>query len=325
MTGRSDASVFLTWNDSRRSASLGARLGARRVVFAAERRGALRHLAGAVLTARFLARSRPTSVWYQFSLLLGVLLAGYERLAPRGHVRLIADLHTKALRREGPPGVRRVIAPLKRWALARCAHTVVSNADNVRYVETRFGIRPLVLPDPLPRVPTSGAAGVVRADVVFVCSFARDEPVVLIAEAAARLAPELRVAITGEPRHLDSAVRRELKRGAWLTGFLPDAEYWTLLRNARCVVVLSREPACLPCGAYEAIAIGHRPVVACDVEVMRAFGECAVYSKLEPDELVDTVLQQVRDGVPGGDPRVAAEYRAGWKEHWRAVSEELDG
>lgn len=316
-------SLFLTWNDSTRSKSLARVLGIRRVLLVPGwQSGPARHAFGAFQTACCLARHRPELIWYQFSLVLGLVLATYAVL--RGQtVALVADVHTKALRRSGWRVFRPLVLWIKGWALRSSTAVVVSNADNADYAQRRFGLGALALPDPLPAVPEGlPPSGGPSADVVFVCSFAVDEPLATIADVASRLGPDVSVLVTGDPVRLPKPVRKALLRHARLAGFLPERDYWALLEAAKCVVVLSTEPACLPCGAYEAIAAGKRPVIADDPMARSVFGSEAVYAKLDADALECTIRSAltapsaVRDGPS---------YEARWQTWWSALQQEMGG
>jgi hypothetical protein len=308
--------VFLTWNDSRRSQSLARELGLTREVWCPNRRGVSRHLLATVQTVAYLVRARPTLVWYQFSFLLGTLLAVYAWLRPRAGVVLVADLHTKALRREGPAWLAPLIRTIKRWALRSCRLTLVTNPQNAEEAQQRYRVVPHVLPDPLPDPPRHLPGDRPASDVVFVCSFAVDEPIDLIATVSRKLAPRWSVAVTGNPEDLSSADRSSLGTVGRLTGFLSESDYWTLLATARAIVAISTEPGCLPCGAYEAIAVGRRPVVALDPVLQGVFGEAAVYSELRAAALCEAIEQAVRSEM---DWTLAVMYRDSWMKSWRGV------
>ncbi|HEU0078979.1 MAG TPA: hypothetical protein VFQ76_15095 [Longimicrobiaceae bacterium] len=316
--------VFLTWNDSRRSATLARTLGVERVTLVAQRNGPLRHPAGAAATARWLFAARPRLVWFQFSLALGVVLAVYQRLARGRGVRLAVDVHSKALRRSGPWWLRWAVLPVKRWAFASCHAVLVSNEVDARYAEEVLRAPALILPDPLPEPPVASAAEWQGGgQVVFVCSYDVDEPVPLILEAARRIAPHATVVLTGDTRPLDPGLRAELERVATLPGRLPEAEYWGLLRGAGCIVVLTTDTACLPCGAYEAIVLGKRPVLASDPTRERVFGEAGVFAELSADGVADAVLGVLERGRQGEGPAVPAAFRARWVDTWRSVRARL--
>lgn len=318
--------VFLTWNDSRRSTSICARLGLERVVIVPERHGFSRHVLGALATIVFLVRKRPQLVWFQFSLVLGVILSVYASMRRAGRVQLVADLHTKAMRRSGPAGVRRIVRLLKRIALQRCLAVLVTNSDNARYTERVLGARPLVLPDPLPQPPRTlrrSTSSDSHSDIVFICSFAADEPIWLMVEAANQFRGEARIVFTGNASGVRPSVRREIERVGRFTGFLPDADYWQLLRSARCIVVLSDEPACLPCGAYESIAVGRRPIVADDAHAREVFGDLAVYTQLAPVGLTGAIRETLISRFQPEESRFVATYEQQWSNHWQIVQKRL--
>jgi len=319
--------VFLTWNDSRRSSSICARLGLERVVIAGERRGFTRHVLGALGTVIFLIRKRPEVVWFQFSLVLAAVLWLYSNLRSDGRGTLVADLHTKAMRRSGPIGTRSIIQALKGRALRRCLAVLVTNRQNARYVEERFGGYTLVLPDPLPQVPNR-VLNQQRPpgnypDVVFICSFASDEPIALMIEAANRLCDEAEIAFTGNPKNIRPAQRKAIARVARLTGFLSGEDYWQVLKLSRCVVVLSDEPACLQCGAYEAIAVGKRPIVADDSEARHLFGELAIYARLDAGLLVAAIRTALAESSEIRGSNRADAYECRWQKQWQDVERRL--
>jgi glycosyltransferase involved in cell wall biosynthesis len=317
--------VFLTWNNSRRSMSICARLGVERVVIVGNRSGLARHILGSLATTVFLIRKRPELIWFQFSLALSVILWVYACVRRTARVQLVADIHTKAMRRSGPIGTRWMIQFLKRRALRRCVAVLVTNHENLRYVEEFFGAYALVLPDPLPRMParaTGEAPSLAHADVAFICSFAEDEPISLMIEAARQLRGEAQIVFTGNPSKIGPAARREIQSVARFTGFLPDEDYWRLLRSAQCIVVLSNEPACLPCGAYESIAVGRRPILVDDLQAHHLFGDLAIYTGLHAQVLASAI----RDALGDREYRassLAQVYEDRWQEIWQHVQRRL--
>ncbi len=318
--------MFLSWNDSRRSRSLSQELKIPLVLVVAEMEGPARHAVGALKTLGCLLSRRPKLVWYQYSLALGFLLALYSKLAVGSRPRVVADLHTKALKREGPALFRSIILAAKRWSLRACVATIVTNGENRAYARERFGVDPMILPDPLPRMPAGSPReqGRRAADVSFICSFDVDEPIALILDLCTRLSKKYAVAITGNPRRLEPDIRTRLEAVATLTGFVPEGEYWELLCRTRCIVVLSQDVACLPCGAYEAIVVGRRPVIVRDSEAIGVFGECAVYSALDAADLERTIVAVLEDEKSASrDPTLAVRYASHWARHWRPVADVL--
>jgi glycosyltransferase involved in cell wall biosynthesis len=282
-------------------------------------RGPARHVLATIRTIQLLIQYRPRLVWYQFSWALGVSLWLYA-LFSGGRVRLVADVHSKALRRKGIVLFRWPLHALKRRALRRCGAVLVSNERDRADALGRFGVASLVLPDPLPDVPALLGSAAPSPEVVFVCSFAVDEPLDLIIETAERLRGRAGVAITGNVRSAPTRRRKALRRTGALTGFLPESRYWDLLRAARAIVVLSREPGCLPCGAYEAIAAGKRPIIADDRLARATFGDSAHYVRFDPADVADAALRSI---AAKAEPAIGTGYYEHWCRTWAEVQPAL--
>lgn len=320
--------TFLTWNDSRRSMSISARLGLKRVVLVAQRRGLARHALGSLATAAFLIRHRPRVVWFQFSLALGLVLWMYSRVRVRGSVRLIADLHTKAMRRSGARGADWLVRRIKGLVLRSCAAVLVTNPENAAYLDERYAARALVLPDPLPRITATVDRADERAqgtpEVAFVCSYAPDEPLDVLTETAARLCGEARIFFTGDAARIEKPQRTAAQTVARFTGFLSDEDYWSLLQSVACIVIVSDQPACLPCGAYESIAVGKRPVIVDDPSAREVFGDLAVYAALRPEALAAAIRLVLRERRTAADAALATQYEDRWQNYWQRVQLRLD-
>jgi hypothetical protein len=99
-----------------------------------------------------------------------------------------------------------------------------------------------------------------------VCSFNYDEPVAAIL-AAARLTPDVRFFITGNPRHLTGTLAAQLPPNVTLTGFLSTPAYGGLLAGADVVLTLTTRDHTMLRGAYEAIYQG-TPVIVSDWPVL---------------------------------------------------------
>ena len=317
--------AFLSWHRSRRSRSLARRAGLPLQVFVEDLNGPGRHVVGILATAWWVVRRRPALVWFQYSFGLGLVLAAYRAIAPARRVKLVADIHTKALRRDGGPGLRHLVHPIKRWTLEACAAVVVTNTENARWAMKTFGVAPVILPDPLPEVPLQVEPMKPldpRPMVVFVCSYATDEPLSLLGDVARRLASHAHCVITGDPSRLPDAIRTELGRAARLSGFVSEPRYWRLLREASAIVVPTTERACLPCGAYEAVAVGQRPILFEDPESRRVFGDLALYTQPDAEALSRTVISAIRSDRPIMAEEIRR-FEADWSRSWEGLANRI--
>ena len=211
--------------------------------------------------------------------------------------RLAVDIHSGALldRRW------RWSVPVLAWTCRRSEVAIVTLPSLAARLAER-GLDVEVIPDPLPdlggasgeSVPDrhDGSAGGAEPRVVAVCSWAADEPIDALLEAA-RGRP-WRLAITGRPN-------REVEPGpnVELTGFVADEDYAALLVRADAVVVLTTREDTLLSGAWEAIALG-RPLVLSDTAALRGTFEVGpAYVRPDPASIaagIDAVLAD-RDAV----------------------------
>lgn len=301
-------SVWISWAPPhRRTQELAGALGMPLYQTYRKTRWFVRYPDAALRTMALLIRRRPSFVFVQCpSILLGVfaiLLSWPLRF------RVIADHHNDTIQ------PFRYTGAWYRWAcqfvVRRAAINIVTN-DALAAIVRSLGGRVAVLPDKLPRF-----AGYRRRDlgpgqhVVFICSFAPDEPYVEVIEAA-RLLPEgTTVHVTG--RH-QNAVLPPLPSSVQLTGYLPEADYVDLLYSADVVLDLTLMENCLVCGGYEAVAL-HKPLVTSATSALRAyFGNAAVYCGGDRTSIADGLrdalsrTDEIRSASTGTEPRLRTDW-----------------
>jgi glycosyltransferase involved in cell wall biosynthesis len=125
------------------------------------------------------------------------------------------------------------------------------------------------MPDPLPAITAPAGSVGPAATVLFVCTWASDEPYLEVFKAAEAL-PDVTIHVTGRSKGRESAFGRKLPPNVILTGFVPRAEYERLLTSAHAVVDLTTREDCLVCGAYESVAAG-APFVLSNTKALREY------------------------------------------------------
>lgn len=207
-------------------------------------------------------------------------------VARRRGCRLFLDLHSGAL-----------IAPNWRWArpllgfvARRSDGIIVTNRETLDGFDV--GCTPTyVLHDPLWARPRQADTPVATAPscpyVLFPASANPDEPFGLVEEVGAILRGEPSIKVSGRVDRTDSV-------GVEYVGFLPQAQYETLLSNAAAVLSLTDWEATMQRSAYEAVHAGV-PVVAVDRRVLRQVfdGGGAVFAAPEPDDIARAVRYAV--------------------------------
>ncbi len=311
--------IWITWEKHRRSESLSRELGMR--LFCFDRRGGrlARYAVATWRTLRTLVRERPTLIFVQNpSLVLALLAVEVGRWTA---VPVIVDAHNAGIEPPGSP------APLLRRladrAIRRAAVTIVTNQGLALRVRERGG-RPVVLPDPLPLL--SSAAPLKPpprgATVLFVCSWATDEPYLEVIRAASLLDPSVRVFITGNSKGREREYGERLPPNVILTGYLDDDDYLSLLHASDVVVDLTTRENCLVCGAYEAVAAG-KPLIVSDTVALRDwFSRGTLYTS----NAAADIAAQIRRALEQQDALTSEMrgFQAALGERWTSRREALE-
>jgi glycosyltransferase involved in cell wall biosynthesis len=217
----------------------------------------------ALATIRLLARVRPRLLFVQSPPSFAPLLAAlYARLSG---ATVIVDAHSDAFQAIHWTRPRW----LYRWLARTVACTIVTNDHFARSIGAGGGTA-LVLRD----IPTSFAGGVDHRlgegfHVAVVSTFAPDEPLEEVL-AAARRVQDVTFHLTGDPSRADRSVLAGRPPNVRLTGFLPDGDYYALLRGCDAVMCLTTRDNTMQRGACEALTLG-RPIITSGWPLLRDY------------------------------------------------------
>jgi glycosyltransferase involved in cell wall biosynthesis len=246
-------------------------------------------------TARVLRQERPDAVFVMTPPVFAALPAFWYAWIRRKQV--VLDAHTAAFLH---PRWRRL-----QWlqrAMCRRARTTLVHNEHLAETVRAMGARSTLVPDvPVVYAEIEPFDNHGKFTLAVVCSFNYDEPVAAILDAA-RQVPDVRVLMTGNPRHLARELASDLPANVTLTGFLSVAAYGGLLAGADVVMSLTTRDHTMLRGAYEAIYQG-TPVIVSDWRLLReAFDEGAVH--------VDNSAEQIAAAVRRVQTN-PEDYRAG--------------
>lgn len=173
---------------------------------------------------------------------------------------------------------------------------------------------PVLFPEPrLVRLPAGNKIAVV-------CTFTFDEPVDAMFEAAA-LVPEVSFHFTGNWKRLPAATLARKPANVHLMGFLPDAEYASLLKQCTAVMALTTLDHTMQRGAYEAAYLA-RPIITSNFELLRAsFPKGTVFVDATPDSIADGVRTLCADAQRYA--REAVELDQDKRLTWERVRQKL--
>jgi glycosyltransferase involved in cell wall biosynthesis len=286
--------VWITWESQRRNRELAAALGVRLIEWAqlGGMHRAFKYPLGIAWTIAFLLKRRPAVVICQNpSIVLAALLMCLRSLSG---ISVLVDAHNAGLR--PLEGRWKALNRLAQWLQRQADLTIVSNDALATTVKSSGG-RPFVLPD---RIPDFGAVKQAPLEgtrtILFVCTYAADEPYRQVFEAAASLPAEVIVYVTGNYRkkHIDPT---SLAPNVRLTGFVSEDLYIALLASVDVVMDLTDREDCLVCGAYEAMALA-KPMILSDTRANRLyFSSGVVYARHDVASLADAMREALRRSV----------------------------
>lgn len=236
--------------------------------------------------------------------------------------RFVIDAHTGAF--IGPPWER--FAAISRFFCGRADLTIVTNRELAGRVEEAGGTA-LVIPDvPTEQHPPEPAARAKEPVAVFVSSFAQDEPIDVVIEAARRC-PDVRVKVTGRPKGPGARVLASAPANVESLGFVSRQTYLAEIANADVVIALTTRDHTMQRGAYEAIYLG-TPVIVSDWPLLREhFADGGLVSANEAGALAQCLRRAIeqREHLAVSAQRLRERKLARWDDNCKQIERVLDG
>ncbi len=313
--------IWIAWESQRRSLGLSRRFGAELALCL--RSGWLRYPYALAWTASRLSRNRGGLVFVQNPSMVLAAFAG----AVKGlfGFRLVVDRHSNFgyLAGHGAGLKRRLSDLLSGFTLRRADLTIVTNPELAGYVENAGG-RAFVLPDPFPDLSAwreEAVAAETAADpshrpreILFVSSWAFDEPIAAAMEACRRLPGEIVIRITGRPPAAYAKALADAPPNFIPTGFLSENDFFSAMARCDAVMAVTSRAATLVCGGYEGAALG-KPLILGSSAALRAYFDAGcVYTDGSPADLelcirnLFTALPAYRRDIRAWHARRAVEW-----------------
>jgi len=278
--------VWLTWHYSARSRNLASFLELNLNEKFIVGNVLTRHMLSSFWTILILLKKRPAIIFIQLSFLL-LLISALYKVFRFGNVVLIADCHTKALRRKAKGVFNIIFWPIKKLSFKFVNLSIISNEEMIPDI---ISLHPnfVILPDKIPGIKFEQRENEVKY-CVYVSSFAVDEPFEEIIKVAEYLNPKIRLYWTGKiPKNkIDDITTPD---NLVFTDYLSFKDYYNLLGNSSCVIALTTEKGCLQSGAYEALSL-EIPLVISDTSALKNyFQNSAVYTSHDPEDVYKSIL-----------------------------------
>ena len=243
----------------------------------------------------------------------------YATIRKNRNIKIVIDAHTATFEK---PWSFPILNTITRWTIRKAWTIIVTNAKLQNVVHHNYGVSPIVLEDgPLlaaknvrrrsSKEITSNSSGehhpnnnnyhhgqqsrdIIGKDfsIAVVSSFASDEPIQEIFEAARILSHTTTFYVTGGGSWVSARKLLKWKRSAnniLFTGFLDRQEYVHLLEKVDAIMALTKREYTMLSGAHEALALG-KPLITSDRESLKEyFVGGTVYIDNSVSEIVDAV------------------------------------
>lgn len=313
-------SIWITWENQRRNREISSALGIK--LFELSEIDKIKnylkkYLSGTIKTLIILIQERPSLVVCQNpSIVLSFLLILIKSFT---NIKVCVDAHNAGL--FPSEGKSRILNFLSKYIQRKADLTIVTNEALKQYVEMNSG-RGFVLQDKIPNIslkthrPLKGVF-----NILFICSFANDEPYQTVFKVAADLDPSICIYVTGDYRK-NSINPNDLPPNVILTGFLPERDYQEMLNSVDATIDLTTRENCLVCGAYESIAV-EKPMILSNTKALREyFNVGAVYT----DNTCESLANAISKVVQRKDELITQikELKIVMEEKWQRKKEELE-
>lgn len=199
-----------------------------------------------------------------------------------------------------PPGLYnrkwRWSRPIQKFT-TRFAVLNVVDQDRFKELLESWGARAIVLENPPKTIPQEGLRNLSVAENAFtyVGTFADDEPVEILIEAARQL-PDIHLYVLGDKSRAKRAWIDNAPANVEFMGYLLKEHYWSLLHNSRAVIALTTHANSLLGGAQDGMFIG-RPLIVSNQETLREyFVKGTVFIDNNPASAVKGIERILCDG-----------------------------
>ena len=292
--------LYIVWySHARRAETLSKELHAQLVfIYEARLKGfwlkALRYVIQGWKTWELLERERPAFVIVQSPPTLAPLaVALWCTLRGKKRTSYLIDAHPGNFYHRD----WRWALPLLRL-LARGAIVSLLCNEEAQRTLLKWNANYIFLPDGLPDLSfTSGTVGSEGdARIAVISTFADDEPIAELFEAA-RLTQRVTFYLTGNPARAPKELLAHKPENVISTGFLRGSVYNGLLHNVDGIMILSKLPTTLSCGAFEALSVA-KPTIVSDLPEQRQwFSSGFILVENTPEDIARGVELLLSDRV----------------------------
>jgi len=247
-----------------------------------------KYILQAIRTSQVLFQQRPNVVLVQNPpFVCGLVVYLYCRIFG---THFMFDHHSAAFAR-----IWNWALPLQRFLSRQAITNLVTNehwADIIR----SWSASAFILIDPLTAISSQVAEFQVTSgfNIVFINTFADDELLEIVLMAAERL-PTIQFYITGNTNRKPASFFENTPPNVTFTGFLPDIQYFALLKAVQAVMTLTTRDYTLQGGGFEAISLGQPLLTSNWPYLQKLFPQGTIYVDNTPDGICAGVMAVQQD------------------------------
>ena len=257
--------IWITWEHQRRNVSMAQLLEVDYHEMQHSGWAPIRYSILFFKTMLLLSRKRPDIVFYQNPSIILALTTSLYKIFTLFKVTIVGDYHNAGVH---PPFGKSFIKPLSRFS-----DLILVSNDSLVDTVTAWGCSSIAFPDPIPSImpPTfiQGNLANQRKKMLFICSWADDEPINEVLTAGHQL-DDIDLFITGKPKLDAYPLAKSPAENTTLTGFLPERKFEELVYQCDIIMDLTTRDNCMVCGAYEGIA-AEKPIILSDNQASRDY------------------------------------------------------
>jgi glycosyltransferase involved in cell wall biosynthesis len=316
--------LWITWERQRRNHTLSQALNAKLYVIESSHRRIVRYFFSLWKTCKILWEEKPDILFVQNpSVVLSSFAVIYGYLI---NIPIVIDAHNAGIYPLN--GKSKFLNYISDFLLCFANLVITTNKHLATHIEIKGG-RSIVLPDPLPvflhplqLYETRG-----KYNVLFICSWADDEPYYEVIEAANLLNKDVCIYITGSNRGREVVCPSSIPENVVLTGYLEEQAFITMIYSCDIIMDLTRRENCLVCGAYEAVA-AEKPLILSDTETQRLyFAKGVLFSQNESIDIARTINEAIvtRNHLAHEIKELKAKLIDTWEQNRKEAEEVLSG
>lgn len=281
--------IWITWEKQPRNKGISDALGCPFYELDIKRGRLIRYYLSILMTFKIIKTNKPDIVIAQNP---SIVLAFYVIfLRSIFKYKVVIDAHNAAI--YPCEGKKPILMRLAKWLQKKANLTIITNKLVYAVVKNNGGV-PVILPDRLPNLPILSTN--IERDkykIVFICSYAEDEPYKEVIKAAELIPANVYIHITG--KYQGKLKKEDMPENVVLEGFVPDEKYIELLNSADFIMDLTLREDCLVCGAYESVSV-NKPMILSDTPALKEYFYLgSIYVQPEVQAIVDGINKAIEN------------------------------